>query len=161
MTSDSRNSLRRHDPDQVWTVGAASAPSQPGAPDSREGHPHHNGNYPGSGNVDQPRRRMCHRRNPLRARVEAAPTWHWHCLARPVAGSTTGRARRFSLGPRDRRLKAVMRSLSPPVTPGAPTRPPDWYALCSQRRRSGPSRCRHSLRGRRQPHPRRPRYRPR
>ena len=31
------NSLRRHDPDQVWTVGAASAPSQPGASDSREG----------------------------------------------------------------------------------------------------------------------------
>jgi len=43
------NSLRRHDPDQVWTVGAASAPSQPGAPDSREGQAHHNGNYPGSG----------------------------------------------------------------------------------------------------------------
>src|ERR1035437_8739509 len=51
MTSDSRNSLRRHDPDQVWTVGAASAPSQPDAPDSREGRRECNSNYQGASSV--------------------------------------------------------------------------------------------------------------
>jgi len=49
-------SLRRHDPDQVWTVGAASAPSQPGAPDSREGQAYHNGKHPGSGKCARDRR---------------------------------------------------------------------------------------------------------
>lgn len=43
-------SLRRRDPDQVWTVGVASAPSQPGALDSREGQADHNGKHLGGGN---------------------------------------------------------------------------------------------------------------